>query len=118
MKVATFRAFKATKLLCSGVKYLQVGATVISSLKSFLNHLYSFWALLSLPAIPVIAGLASGNPETVDAILYPSGEFAARFMILSMMITPLMMLFKGWRGPRWLMMRRRYIGSRRSCRGP
>ncbi|MEH6835750.1 MULTISPECIES: sulfite oxidase heme-binding subunit YedZ [Falsihalocynthiibacter] len=82
----------------------------MSSLKSFLNHPYSFWAFLSLPAIPMIAGLASGNPETVEAILYPSGEFAARFMIVSMMITPLMMLFKGWRGPRWLMKRRRYIG--------
>ena len=27
-----------------------------------------------------------------------------------MMITPLAMLLKGWRGPRWLMKRRRYLG--------
>jgi sulfoxide reductase heme-binding subunit YedZ len=27
-----------------------------------------------------------------------------------MMITPLVMLLKGWRGPRWLMKRRRYLG--------
>lgn len=31
-------------------------------------------------------------------------------MIIAMMITPLAMLLKGWRGPRWLMKRRRYLG--------
>jgi sulfoxide reductase heme-binding subunit YedZ len=64
-------------------------------LKSFLNHTYTFWAALCLPALPMTLSLASGDPEAVQQILHPSGEFAARFMIISMMITPLMMLFKG-----------------------
>ena len=46
----------------------------------------------------------------VHQLLHPTGEFAARFMTISMMITLLTMLFKGWRGPRWLMKRRRYLG--------
>lgn len=82
----------------------------MSRVKSILNHPWFFWALLSLPAVPMLAGLASGDPEVWHQLLHPTGEFAARFMIISLMITPLMMLFKGWRGPRWLMKRRRYLG--------
>jgi len=79
-------------------------------LKSFLNHPYTFWALLSLPAIPMVLDTASGNPKVMHDLLHPTGEFAARFMIIAMMITPLTILLKGWRGPRWLMKRRRYLG--------
>ena len=82
----------------------------MANLKTILNHPYFFWALLSLPALPMISGVASGDPEVLHQLLHPTGEFAARFMIISLMITPLMMLFKGWRGPRWLMKRRRYLG--------
>ncbi|MEF3048957.1 sulfite oxidase heme-binding subunit YedZ [Pseudotabrizicola sp. L79] len=82
----------------------------MSSLSDTFNRPVTFWALLSLPAIPMIAGLASGDPRAVHGLLHPTGEFAARFLIFSMMITPLTMLFKGWRGPRWLMKRRRYLG--------
>lgn len=82
----------------------------MSTVKSILNHPYTFWALLCLPAIPMIAGLASGDPDAVHELLHPTGEFAARFMIIAMMITPLTMLFRGWSGPRWLMQRRRYLG--------
>jgi methionine sulfoxide reductase heme-binding subunit len=82
----------------------------MSAVKSFLNSPYTFWALLSLPALPMIAGLASGDAKAIGGLLHPTGEFAARFMIISMMITPLMMLFKGASWPRWLMKRRRYLG--------
>ena len=82
----------------------------MSYVKSFLNHPYFFWVLLSLPAIPMVYGLTSGDPKAVHGLLHPTGEFAARFMIIAMMVTPLTMLFKGWRGPRWLMKRRRYLG--------
>lgn len=82
----------------------------MSTLKTIWNHPFTFWALLSLPAIPMITGLSSGNPEVVKNLLHPTGEFAARFMIIAMMITPLMMLFKNARWPRWLMKRRRHLG--------
>ena len=80
------------------------------AIKSILNHPYAFWALLSLPAIPMLASMTSGDPEVLHGLLHPTGEFAARFMIIAMMITPLMMLFKRARWPRWLMKRRRYLG--------
>ncbi len=82
----------------------------MSSVKSFRNSPYTFWVILSLPAIPMMIGLTSGDPKAVTQVLHPTGEFAARFLIVSLMITPLMMLFKGARWPRWLMKRRRYLG--------
>lgn len=60
----------------------------MSTLKSIWDYPYTFWALLSLPAIPMIIGLTSGDPDAVENVLHPSGEFAARFMIITMMITP------------------------------
>ena len=79
-------------------------------LKHIRDHPYTFWTLLSLPAIPMIMVLSSGTPEAIHNLLHPTGVFAARFMIFAMMITPLTLLLKGWRGPRWLMKRRRYLG--------
>jgi len=67
----------------------------------------TFWLLLSLPAIPMLGGFLTGDYKHV---LHPTGEFAARFMIISMMLTPLMMLFPKVHFIRWLMKRRRYIG--------
>jgi sulfoxide reductase heme-binding subunit YedZ len=80
------------------------------SLKHIWNHPYTFWAILALPALPMLIGLTSGDAKAVHQILHPSGEFAARFMIISLMITPLMMLFKTASWPRWLMKRRRHLG--------
>ncbi|MGI9480401.1 MAG: sulfite oxidase heme-binding subunit YedZ [Hyphomicrobiaceae bacterium] len=83
----------------------------MNKIKQFVNHPYFCWALLSLPALPMLGLLISTRDPTVyHRLLHPTGEFAARFMILAMMITPLVMLLPSWRGPRWLRQRRRYIG--------
>ena len=83
-------------------------ATVINS-RAFI------WGLLALPAIPMTVALVNGAPgpgeETVaHALLHPTGEFAARFMIVAMCITPLRMLFPGSKLLSWMMQRRRYFG--------
>jgi sulfoxide reductase heme-binding subunit YedZ len=80
------------------------------TLKQIWNHPYTFWAILALPAIPMLIALTSDDPRAVHRIVHPSGEFAARFMIITLMITPLMMLFKTANWPRWLMKRRRHLG--------
>ncbi len=82
----------------------------MSSVKSFLNQPYVFWAILCLPAIPMMIALTSGDQRMVHRLIHPTGEFSARFMIIAMMITPLVMLFKTHTWPRWLMKRRRHIG--------
>jgi sulfoxide reductase heme-binding subunit YedZ len=77
---------------------------------SFLSP-YWLWLVLALPAAGMVSELLSStNPRIYHILLHPTGEFAARFMIIAMMATPLMMLFKGWRGPRWLVKNRRYFG--------
>ena len=67
------------------------------------------WAVLALPAAGMIAGLASGGAQP-DSLLHPSGEFAARLMIVALMLTPLRMLFPNIRWLAWLARHRRSLG--------
>ena len=72
---------------------------------------YWLWALLAFPAAGMIGEIAeSPSPRVIHELLHPTGEFAARFMIIALMATPLAIVFKGWRGPRWLIRNRRYFG--------
>jgi methionine sulfoxide reductase heme-binding subunit len=72
---------------------------------------YWLWLLLALPAFGMAYDLATSTSDRLYGMLvHQSGENAARFLIISLMATPLMMLFKGWRGPRWLVKNRRYFG--------
>ena len=64
-----------------------------------------FWLLLALPAVPTL--LSSGI--AMDKVAAP-GEWSARFLILAMSLSPLMLLTRGAAWVRWLLARRRYIG--------
>ena len=81
----------------------------MSAFKSFLNSPYFFWGVLALPSVPLTAGLAQGSMPYGE-LMHVSGEFSARFMIVALMITPLIVMFPGHRWPRWLLARRRYLG--------
>ncbi|QUS58405.1 sulfite oxidase heme-binding subunit YedZ [Pseudovibrio brasiliensis] len=83
-------------------------------LRALWNSPYTFWFILALPGLPIIGGLLREG-EKLEHLLHPSGEFAARFLIVSLMITPLMFLTKGQRWVRWLLARRRYIGVAAGC---
>jgi sulfoxide reductase heme-binding subunit YedZ len=72
---------------------------------------YWLWALLALPAAAMVNEVVTAtSPRVFHELLHPTGEFAARFMIIAMIATPLTMLLKGWRGPIWLKKNRRYFG--------
>ena len=72
---------------------------------------YWLWLLLALPALGMTYDLATSTDDRIfRALVHPTGEFAARFLIIGMMATPLMMLLRDWRGPRWLVRNRRYFG--------
>ncbi len=69
------------------------------------------WALLALPGAGMAWELSTTtDPRIWHTLVHPTGEFAARFLIISLLATPLTMLFKGWRGPLWLRKNRRYFG--------
>ncbi len=72
---------------------------------------YWLWLLLALPAFGfVMAVTGSDDPDIFEEFLHPTGEFSARFMIIAMLASPLVLIFKGWRGPLWLRKNRRYFG--------
>ena len=72
---------------------------------------YWLWAVLALPAVSfVYQALTSTNPRILHILVHPTGEFAARFLIVAMIATPICLLLKTWRGPRWLRKNRRYFG--------
>ena len=68
-----------------------------------------FWALLAIPAVWQLYVYAQGEVWP-DELTGPSGEWAARFLILALMLTPLSLLFPGSAALRWLVARRRAIG--------
>ncbi|WP_246660434.1 ferric reductase-like transmembrane domain-containing protein [Nitratireductor sp. XY-223] len=89
-------------------------------LSRILNSRTFFWAILALPGTPMVLALASGEaaPDgrpVTEMLLHPTGEFAARFMIIAMLITPLRMLFPKARFLTWLARRRRYLGVAAFC---
>lgn len=72
---------------------------------------YCLWVLLALPAAGFVNAVTiSDDPKVYEAFLHPTGEFSARFMIIAMLASPLVLIFKGWRGPIWLKKNRRYFG--------
>lgn len=72
---------------------------------------YWLWVLLSLPAVGFMSAVTgSDDPKVFEEFLHPTGEFSARFMIIAMLASPLVLIFKGWRGPLWLKKNRRYFG--------
>ena len=58
--------------------------------------------------------LALSSGVEAEKLLHPSGEFAARFMIIAMMLSPLLLLFRSKKWPtswlQWLLKRRRALG--------
>lgn len=72
---------------------------------------YVLWGVLSIfPLLWIWQALSATDPRIIHQLLHPTGEMSARLLIITMMATPLALLFKGWRGPRWLKKNRRYFG--------
>ena len=82
-------------------------------MKSVLNSRYLFWLLLALPSIPMTMGLIAGG--AAEPLLHPTGEFAARFMIIAMIISPFRLMFPKNRFWLWMVRRRRYLGVAAFC---
>lgn len=67
------------------------------------------WAILALPAAALMTGYSNGS-ISAEGMLHPTGEFSARFLIITLMITPLRMLFPKPKWLFWLSKRRRWLG--------
>ena len=72
---------------------------------------YWLWALLAVPGLGMINALAtSTDPAVFRELLHPTGEFSARFLIIAMLASPLALIFRNARFPKWLKKNRRYFG--------
>jgi sulfoxide reductase heme-binding subunit YedZ len=78
------------------------------ALRSLLGSRLFLWALLALPAVPMVRDYLVG--EWPGDLLGPSGLWSARLIILALMLTPLSMLFRGQSWIQWLIRRRRAFG--------
>lgn len=73
---------------------------------------YWLWGLMALPGVGILTSIINAtDAEAIHDALHPTGEFAARFMIIAMLASPLALVFRGWRGPSWLKKNRRYFGA-------
>ncbi|OED43981.1 iron reductase [Chromatiales bacterium (ex Bugula neritina AB1)] len=82
-------------------------------MKSLFKSPYTLWLILAIPSIPMTIGLLSG--ADAEALLHPTGEFAARFMIIAMIISPFRLIFPNNRFWLWMARRRRYLGVAAFC---
>jgi len=86
---------------------------IMTSIPSLFTRLspWPLWLALSLPALGLANQLANATePEAVRLLLHPTGEFAARFLILTLLASPLVLLFRQAAFPRWLRANRRAFG--------
>jgi methionine sulfoxide reductase heme-binding subunit len=79
------------------------------SLSRYQPATLALWVGLSLPGLMILPDLFGGDDRAFHRLLHPTGEWAARFMIIGMMASGLLLLFKGHSWPRWLVHHRRDI---------
>ena len=73
------------------------------------SNRFIIWLLLSIPAVVVLSEFAVGE-ISYKGVIYETGEFGVRFLIVALVATPLAMMFPSRGLTRWLLLNRRYIG--------
>jgi sulfoxide reductase heme-binding subunit YedZ len=73
------------------------------------DHKPLLWVLLAVPAAQILHFYFSEDPWP-DELVAPTGEWAARLIIVALMLTPLAMLLPRLRLVGWLLRRRRAFG--------
>ena len=68
-----------------------------------------FWLLLTIPAIAPLIGYFGGSLSAHDMV-YPLGEWGARWLILALIVGPLATIFRRAKWAKWLVQRRRALG--------
>ena len=68
------------------------------------------WALLCVPALPILYRVLTQPSLWWEDLLHPTGEWSARFLVVALMLTPLSMLFPRNGAVRWLVRHRRAFG--------
>ena len=70
---------------------------------------FILWTFLMLPGLLFSIGLINGK-TTYESLMHATGEFSARFLVFSLIATPLIMLLPNYKFPKWLNRNKRYFG--------
>ena len=70
---------------------------------------YILWLFLMLPGLLITFALL-GNNINYSNLMHATGEFSARFLVFSLIASPLVMLFPKSKFPKWLNRNKRYFG--------
>jgi len=70
---------------------------------------FVLWAFIMLPGLMFTIGLLNGKMN-YESLMHATGEFSARFLVFSLIATPLVMLFPKYKFPKWLNRNKRYFG--------
>lgn len=70
---------------------------------------YILWGFLMLPGLLFTIGLFNGRMD-YDKVMHGTGEFCGRFLLFSLIATPLVMLLPKSKFPKWLNRNKRYFG--------
>lgn len=70
---------------------------------------FILWAFIMLPGLMFTIGLFNGRMD-YDKLMHATGEFSGRFLMFSLIATPLVLLFPKFKFPKWLNRNKRYFG--------
>lgn len=73
------------------------------------DNKYLLWIILVLPGIWSLRNYLVGKLN-YNMIMHISGEFAGRFLIASLIATPLILMFPNSKVSKWLIRNRRFLG--------
>ncbi len=70
---------------------------------------YILWSFLMLPGFLFSIGIIRGT-SNYENLMHITGELSGRFLLFSLIATPLIMLFPKFKFPKWLVRNKRYFG--------
>ncbi|WP_020535658.1 sulfite oxidase heme-binding subunit YedZ [Lewinella cohaerens] len=81
----------------------------MNHLKSFLTGKYMLWLILAIPGVMATINSLKGQ-LSYDMMMHITGEFAGRFLVISLIATPISLMFPTGRVAKWLIRNRRFFG--------
>jgi len=76
---------------------------------SFFTGKYILWVILAIPGIGATTKFLTGEAN-YDMLMHLTGEFAGRFLVISLIATPIALLFPKGKIGKWLVRNRRFFG--------
>lgn len=81
----------------------------MNQLKSLLTGKFMLWLILALPGIMATLNYIKGQLN-YEMMMHVTGEFAGRFLAISLIATPIALMFPKGRVAKWFIRNRRFFG--------